>query len=55
MSTSPRYPYLAHSFKQIADWVAESVLSKEDSRKRATAVKQLISVADVSTLIVLNY
>ncbi|KAF8073629.1 ras guanine nucleotide exchange factor domain-containing protein [Lyophyllum atratum] len=31
---------------RIADWVAESVLSKEDSRKRATAVKHLISVAD---------
>lgn len=34
---------------QIADWVAESVLSKEDSRKRANVVKQLILVADVST------
>ncbi|KAG5651191.1 hypothetical protein H0H81_009544 [Sphagnurus paluster] len=31
---------------RIADWVAESVLSKEDSRKRANAVKILISVAD---------
>ncbi|KAG6845125.1 hypothetical protein H0H87_000552 [Tephrocybe sp. NHM501043] len=31
---------------RIADWVAESVLSKEDSRKRAAAVKHLISVAD---------
>ncbi|KAF9464143.1 ras guanine nucleotide exchange factor domain-containing protein [Collybia nuda] len=31
---------------RIADWVAESVLSKEDSRKRANAVKQLILVAD---------
>ncbi|KAG5641546.1 hypothetical protein DXG03_004792 [Asterophora parasitica] len=31
---------------RIADWVAESVLSKEDSRKRATTVKHLISIAD---------
>ncbi|RDB17922.1 Cell division control protein 25 [Hypsizygus marmoreus] len=31
---------------RIADWVAESILSKEDSRRRAAAVKHLISVAD---------
>ncbi|KAJ7459684.1 ras guanine nucleotide exchange factor domain-containing protein [Mycena latifolia] len=31
---------------KIALWVAESVLSKEDSRRRAGAVKHLISVAD---------
>ncbi|KAF8630943.1 hypothetical protein AX17_005300 [Amanita inopinata Kibby_2008] len=31
---------------RIADWVAESILSKEDSRKRANVVKHLISVAD---------
>ncbi|KAJ7935459.1 ras guanine nucleotide exchange factor domain-containing protein [Mycena leptocephala] len=31
---------------KIALWVAESVLSKEDSRRRAAAVKHLISVAD---------
>ncbi|GLB38510.1 putative guanine nucleotide exchange factor for Ras-like small GTPases [Lyophyllum shimeji] len=31
---------------RIADWVAECVLSKEDSRKRANVVKHLISVAD---------
>ncbi|CAK5270285.1 unnamed protein product [Mycena citricolor] len=31
---------------KIALWVAESVLSKEDSRRRANAVKHLISVAD---------
>ncbi|KAF8158224.1 ras guanine nucleotide exchange factor domain-containing protein [Crassisporium funariophilum] len=31
---------------RIADWVAESVLSKEDSRRRAQVVKHLISVAD---------
>ncbi|KAJ7205919.1 ras guanine nucleotide exchange factor domain-containing protein [Mycena haematopus] len=31
---------------KIALWVADSVLSKEDSRRRAGAVKHLISVAD---------
>ncbi|KAF8635804.1 hypothetical protein AX15_000011 [Amanita polypyramis BW_CC] len=31
---------------RIADWVAESILSKEDSRKRANIVKHLITVAD---------
>ncbi|KAJ7601115.1 ras guanine nucleotide exchange factor domain-containing protein [Mycena floridula] len=31
---------------RIANWVAESVLSKDDSRRRAAAVKHLISVAD---------
>ncbi|KAH8825070.1 ras GEF [Flagelloscypha sp. PMI_526] len=31
---------------RIADWVAESILTKEDSRKRAAAVKHLISIAD---------
>ncbi|KAG6897764.1 hypothetical protein C0992_011433 [Termitomyces sp. T32_za158] len=31
---------------RIADWVADCVLSKEDSRKRASTVKYLISVAD---------
>nr|GAT50613.1 predicted protein [Mycena chlorophos] len=31
---------------KIALWVAESILSKEDSRKRASVVKHLISVAD---------
>ncbi|KAM6494104.1 Ras guanine nucleotide exchange factor domain containing protein [Amanita muscaria] len=31
---------------RIADWVAESILSKEDSRKRGTIVKHLITVAD---------
>ncbi|KAG6868223.1 hypothetical protein C0993_005999 [Termitomyces sp. T159_Od127] len=31
---------------RIADWVADCVLSKEDSRKRASTVKHLISVAD---------
>lgn len=36
------------SLTQIADWVAESILSRDDSRKRAVVVKHLISVADVS-------
>ncbi|KAF7297796.1 hypothetical protein MKEN_01403300 [Mycena kentingensis (nom. inval.)] len=31
---------------KIALWVAESILSKEDSRRRASVVKHLISVAD---------
>ncbi|TFK74755.1 ras GEF [Pluteus cervinus] len=31
---------------RIADWVADSILSKEDSRRRAATVKHLISVAD---------
>ncbi|KAG6819993.1 hypothetical protein H0H93_006696 [Arthromyces matolae] len=31
---------------RIADWVAQCVLSKEDSRKRAAMVKYLITVAD---------
>ncbi|KAJ3558904.1 hypothetical protein NM688_g656 [Phlebia brevispora] len=31
---------------RIANWVAESVLSKEDSRKRAAVVKHFINVAD---------
>jgi len=31
---------------RIADWVADAVLSKDDSRRRSAAVKQFISVAD---------
>ncbi|KAH7910846.1 ras guanine nucleotide exchange factor domain-containing protein [Hygrophoropsis aurantiaca] len=31
---------------RIANWVADSVLSHEDSRKRAAVIKQFISVAD---------
>ncbi|KAG6819992.1 hypothetical protein H0H93_006695 [Arthromyces matolae] len=31
---------------RIADWVAECVLSREDSRKRAATIKHLINVAD---------
>ncbi|KAJ3774769.1 ras guanine nucleotide exchange factor domain-containing protein [Lentinula raphanica] len=38
--------YVIQTSNRIADWVAESVLSKEDSRKRAGVVKHLILVAD---------
>ncbi len=38
----------SHLCAQIANWVAETVLSREDSRKRATIVKHFIGVADVS-------
>ncbi|KAJ3994354.1 ras guanine nucleotide exchange factor domain-containing protein [Lentinula boryana] len=38
--------YVIQTSNRIADWVAESVLSKEDSRKRAGTVKHLILVAD---------
>ncbi|KAH9480568.1 Cell division control protein 25 [Psilocybe cubensis] len=31
---------------RIADWVAESILTKEDSRRRAQVIKHLIAVAD---------
>lgn len=31
---------------RIADWVADSILEKEDARRRAQVVKHLISVAD---------
>jgi son of sevenless len=34
---------------QIANWVADSVLSHEDSKKRAVVLKQFINVADVSS------
>ena len=34
--------------RQIAHWVADSVLDKEDSRKRALVIKHFISVAEVS-------
>ena len=33
---------------QIANWVAETILEREDSRKRAAVVKHFITVADVS-------
>ncbi len=32
---------------QIADWVAEAILNKDDFRKRGNIVKHLITVADV--------
>ena len=32
---------------QIAHWVADAVLDKEDARKRALIVKHFIQVADV--------
>lgn len=31
---------------RIADWVAESILNKDDSRRRAACLKQFIAVAD---------
>ena len=33
---------------KVADWVADSILSKDDSRKRAAVIRMFISVADVS-------
>jgi son of sevenless-like protein len=38
--------FVIQTSNRIADWVAESVLSKEDSKKRAATVKHLILVAD---------
>ncbi|KAF9049553.1 ras GEF [Hymenopellis radicata] len=35
-----------HASNRIADWVADSVLNKDDSRRRANTVKHLISIAD---------
>ncbi|KAK0464469.1 ras guanine nucleotide exchange factor domain-containing protein [Desarmillaria tabescens] len=35
-----------HASNRIADWVADSILTKDDSRRRASTVKHLISVAD---------
>lgn len=35
-----------HASNKIADWVADLILSKEDSRRRAATVKHLITVAD---------
>ncbi|KAF7968737.1 hypothetical protein HWV62_29559 [Athelia sp. TMB] len=35
-----------HTSNRIANWVADSVLNREDSRRRAAVVKQFISVAD---------
>ena len=33
---------------KISDWVAETILAKDDSRRRASIVKNFISIADVS-------
>lgn len=45
---------ISHGFHsrsiQIASWVAETVLSREDSRKRAAIVKHFITVADVGAI-----
>ncbi|KAF8644523.1 hypothetical protein AX16_008399 [Volvariella volvacea WC 439] len=38
--------FVIQTSNRIADWVAESVLSKDDSRRRAAVVKHLIMVAD---------
>ena len=32
---------------KIANWVADTILSKDDSRRRASVVKNFISIADV--------
>ena len=32
---------------KISDWVAETVLAKDDSRRRASSVKAFIAIADV--------
>jgi len=44
--TMDNIAFVIQTSNRIADWVAESVLSKEDSRKRAATVKHLILVAD---------
>jgi son of sevenless-like protein len=33
---------------KISDWVAETILAKDDSRRRASVVKSFIAIADVS-------
>ncbi|KAL0567457.1 cell division cycle-related protein [Marasmius crinis-equi] len=38
--------FVIQTSNRIADWVQESVLSKDDPRRRAAIVKHLISVAD---------
>ena len=43
------------SLSQIADWVADSVLSRDDARKRAVTVKQLITIADVGCQMLLRH
>ena len=32
---------------KISDWVAETILAKDDSRRRASVVKNFITIADV--------
>ena len=32
---------------KIANWVADTILNKDDSRRRASVVKNFISIADV--------
>lgn len=41
--------FMTKVWYQIADWVAESILTKEDSRRRAAQMKHLITIADVSS------
>lgn len=36
---------------KISDWVAETILARDDSRRRASVVKNFIAIADVSALI----
>ena len=36
-----------YPFVQIADWVADSILCKEEARRRAQVIKHLILIADV--------
>ncbi|PCH40158.1 ras GEF [Wolfiporia cocos MD-104 SS10] len=43
---SDNFSLIIQLSNRIANWVAESVLEKEDSRKRAVIVKHFISVAD---------
>jgi len=47
-SSNSHYILINH---QIANWVAGSVLSQEDYKKRAIILKQFISVADVCSLL----
>jgi len=35
---------------QVAEWVADAVLMRDDSKKRAAVLKQFIAVADVSPM-----
>jgi hypothetical protein len=41
---------LSCRYNQIALWVTDCILEKEDSRKRAAVLKQFINVADVGHL-----